>query len=75
MATNSASTASVSPDTFPTILGHPRPLWMLFMSEFWERFAFYGIRWALVLYIVAISVISLLCVLRLAETSRKDISG
>ncbi len=23
------------------------------MSEFWERFAFYGIRWALVLYIVA----------------------
>jgi len=28
-------------------------LWMLFMTEFWERFAFYGIRWALVLYIVA----------------------
>jgi len=26
---------------------------MLFMTEFWERFAFYGIRWALVLYIVA----------------------
>ena len=23
------------------------------MAEFWERFAFYGIRWALVLYIVA----------------------
>ena len=23
------------------------------MSEFWERFAFYGIRWAMVLYIVA----------------------
>jgi POT family proton-dependent oligopeptide transporter len=34
-------------------MGHPAPLWMLFMSEFWERFAFYGIRWALVLYIVA----------------------
>ena len=34
-------------------MGHPRPLWMLFMTEFWERFAFYGIRWALVLYIVA----------------------
>ncbi|KOB12780.1 peptide MFS transporter, partial [Xanthomonas arboricola] len=34
-------------------LGHPRPLWMLFMTEFWERFAFYGIRWALTLYIVA----------------------
>jgi len=38
---------------FKQLMGHPRPLWMLFMSEFWERFAFYGIRWALVLYIVA----------------------
>ena len=38
---------------FRQMLGHPRPLWMLFMTEFWERFAFYGIRWALVLYIVA----------------------
>jgi POT family proton-dependent oligopeptide transporter len=38
---------------FRQVLGHPGPLWMLFMSEFWERFAFYGIRWALVLYIVA----------------------
>ena len=42
-----------APPQFPTLLGHPRPLWMLFMTEFWERFAFYGIRWALVLYIVA----------------------
>src|SRR5918993_122581 len=38
---------------FNQVMGHPRPLWMLFMTEFWERFAFYGIRWALVLYIVA----------------------
>jgi POT family proton-dependent oligopeptide transporter len=38
---------------FRQVMGHPEPLWMLFMSEFWERFAFYGIRWALVLYIVA----------------------
>ncbi|MBB3225908.1 POT family proton-dependent oligopeptide transporter [Luteibacter sp. Sphag1AF] len=38
---------------FPQTLGHPRPLWMLFMTEFWERFAFYGMRWALTLYIVA----------------------
>jgi len=34
------------------VLGHPRQLWMLFMTEFWERFAFYGMRWALTLYIV-----------------------
>ena len=37
---------------FRQVMGHPRPLWMLFMTEFWERFAFYGIRWALTLYIV-----------------------
>ena len=37
---------------FPQVMGHPRPLWMLFMTEFWERFAFYGMRWALTLYIV-----------------------
>ncbi|MBS7457892.1 peptide MFS transporter [Coralloluteibacterium stylophorae] len=41
------------PPSFDTVLGHPKPLWMLFMSEFWERFAFYGMRWALTLYIVA----------------------
>ena len=38
---------------FKQLMGQPAPLWMLFMTEFWERFAFYGIRWALVLYIVA----------------------
>ncbi|RYE67222.1 MAG: MFS transporter, partial [Oxalobacteraceae bacterium] len=42
-----------APPEFRQIMGHPAPLWMLFMTEFWERFAFYGIRWALVLYIVA----------------------
>jgi len=42
-----------APPEFSQTLGHPSPLWMLFMSEFWERFAFYGIRWALALYIVA----------------------
>jgi len=55
VAPNSASNlppASPVPE-FKTILGHPKPLWMLFMAEFWERFAFYGIRWALTLYIVA----------------------
>ena len=45
--------APVSTDAFPTVLGHPAPLWMPFMTEFWERFAFYGMRWALTLYIVA----------------------
>ena len=45
-------TAAAAP-RFDDLLGHPRPLWMLFMTEFWERFAFYGMRWALTLYIVA----------------------
>ena len=51
-APNSATTPAPVPE-FKNLLGHPRPLWMLFMTEFWERFAFYGIRWAMVLYIVA----------------------
>ena len=42
-----------SPPEYPQVLGHPRPLWMLFMTEFWERFCYYGMRWALVLYIVS----------------------
>jgi proton-dependent oligopeptide transporter, POT family len=48
---NQAAPAGV-PD-FPDTLGHPRPLWMLFMTEFWERFAIYSVSWALALYIVA----------------------
>ena len=52
--TDTTAGASAAPlkDT-RTLLGHPRALWMLFMTEFWERFAFYGMRWALTLYIVA----------------------
>ena len=49
--TNTPTKEVVIPE-FSQIMGHPSPLWMLFMTEFWERFAFYGIRWALVLYIV-----------------------
>src|SRR5262245_25459627 len=48
----STTTPGAIPE-FNQVMGHPKPLWMLFMTEFWERFAFYGIRWALVLYIVA----------------------
>ena len=48
----SSATAGSAPD-YPQLFGHPRPLWMLFMTEFWERFAFYSVSWALTLYIVA----------------------
>ena len=54
MAAGSANLAqTTTPPNFPELMGHPRPLWMLFMTEFWERFSFYGMRWALTLYIVA----------------------
>ena len=46
-------TDAAIPTSEKTLLGHPRQLWMLFMTEFWERFSFYGMRWALTLYIVA----------------------
>ena len=47
------STATAAPAAPRDLFGHPRQLWMLFMTEFWERFSFYGMRWALTLYIVA----------------------
>src|SRR6478752_2992457 len=53
MASSSTAPTPSQPPAFTDMLGHPRPLWMLFMTEFWERFAFYGMRWALTLYIVA----------------------
>ncbi len=34
------------------MLGHPRGLPLLFMTEMWERFSFYGMRVILVLYMV-----------------------
>ncbi|MBS0455720.1 MAG: peptide MFS transporter [Proteobacteria bacterium] len=53
MSATQTPTPAIAPPEFRTVMGHPRPLWMLFMTEFWERFAFYGMRWALTLYIVA----------------------
>src|SRR5687768_10454110 len=53
MSTAATTGAGAPIPEFRQVMGHPRPSWMLFMTEFWERFAFYGIRWALELYIVA----------------------
>ena len=36
-----------------TFLGHPKGLFLLFMTEMWERFSYYGMRALLVLYAVA----------------------
>ena len=32
-------------------LGHPRGLFVLFMTEMWERFSYYGMRALLILYL------------------------
>jgi hypothetical protein len=34
------------------LLGHPRGLGLLFVTEMWERFSFYAIRALLILYLV-----------------------
>ncbi len=36
-----------------TVLGHPRGLFLLFATEMWERFSYYGMRALLVLSLVA----------------------
>ena len=35
-----------------TIMGHPKGLYVLFFTEMWERFSFYGMRALLILYLV-----------------------
>ena len=35
-----------------TFLGHPKGLFVLFLTEMWERFSYYGMRALLVLYMV-----------------------
>ena len=32
--------------------GHPKGLWVLFITEMWERFSYYGMRALLVLYLI-----------------------
>ncbi len=32
---------------------HPQGLWVLFITEMWERFSYYGMRALLVLYLIA----------------------
>ena len=34
-----------------TFLGHPRGLYVLFLTEMWERFSYYGMRGLLVVYL------------------------
>lgn len=47
-----ASVARVSPENQPQLFGHPIGLFVLFLTEMWERFSFYGMRGLLRAYIV-----------------------
>ena len=39
------------PNQNNTFLGHPRGLYVLFLTEMWERFSYYGMRGLLVVYL------------------------
>ena len=52
MATNQTLALDTLADN-SGIFGHPRGLSMLFFTEFWERFSYYGMRSILVLYMTA----------------------
>lgn len=45
--------SSTTPIKHKEIFGHPTGLYILFFTEMWERFSYYGMRAILVLYLVA----------------------
>ncbi len=48
------STETANPDFFKSkVLGHPSGLFVLFFTEMWERFSFYGMRILLILFLTA----------------------
>ncbi|MEY4641930.1 MAG: hypothetical protein RLZZ227_1924 [Pseudomonadota bacterium] len=46
-----AASPSATTSQQATILGHPRGLVILFLTEMWERFSYYGMRGLLILYL------------------------
>ncbi len=49
-------TPSTKPAHEKELFGHPVGLYILFMTEMWERFSYYGMRGILVLYLTALTV-------------------
>ncbi|MFN8900540.1 MAG: oligopeptide:H+ symporter, partial [Lysobacteraceae bacterium] len=47
------STPGFVPPPAGEFLGHPKALWNLFGSEFWERFMYYGMRAMLAVHVAA----------------------
>ena len=50
-ATADAADPTFLPPPAGEFLGHPRALWNLFGTEFWERFMYYGMRAMLAVHI------------------------
>ncbi|MDP4946631.1 MAG: oligopeptide:H+ symporter, partial [Alishewanella sp.] len=48
---NSQSTAMGNHQTQPQFFGHPVGLYVCFLTEMWERFSFYGMKYLLLLYL------------------------
>jgi proton-dependent oligopeptide transporter, POT family len=47
-----AATVAASPQSQDEFLGHPKGLYVCFLTEMWERFSFYGMKALLLLYLV-----------------------
>ncbi len=47
-----STAVAAAPTSGRTWFGHPRGLFILFLTEMWERFSYYGMRSLLVLYMV-----------------------
>lgn len=50
VSTSASSNSAASLNTKDSFLGHPKGLYVLFFTEMWERFSYYGMRALLVLY-------------------------
>src|SRR5215467_10439070 len=48
----SATATAVRADSSDELFGHPKGLYVCFFTEMWERFAFYGLKALLLLYLV-----------------------
>lgn len=45
--------SALNPSAEPTVMGHKPGLFLLFFTEMWERFSYYGMRVLLVLFLVS----------------------
>jgi POT family proton-dependent oligopeptide transporter len=51
MTNETVKTETLGDEQGQTLLGHPRGLFILFFTEMWERFSYYGMRGLLIIYL------------------------